>query len=119
MLSREVEDDETTSAVLHALSRWAEATSHATFDGMTHGHPNILAGSRRSRDRADLNNSHAPQNGVAQGPLFREVGARPDVPEASSSKKATRKCGVQELTVKGQALKKKPKSTQEMMPNLT
>jgi hypothetical protein len=92
--------------------RKPKEASNAAFDGMTSGHPNLLSGSRLACDRADLNNSHATQNGVTQGPLFRREGARPGVPEAPCPKKATRKSGVNGLTVAGQARKK-------MTPNLT
>ena len=94
------------------MPRLRKESSNSAFNGMTHGHPNLLSGSRLTRDRADLNNSHATQNGVSQGSLFRERGARPGVPEASSPKKATRKSGVHGFTVAGQARKK-------MTPNLT
>ena len=94
--------------------RKPKEASNAAFDGMTSGHPNLLSGSRLTRDRPDLNNSHATQNGVAQGSLFRRrrEEARPGVPEASSPKKATRKSGVHGFTVAGQARKK-------MTPKLT
>ena len=95
------------------MPRLPNKNSNSAFNGMTHGHQNLLSGSRLTRDRADLNNSHATQNGVTQGPLFREVGARPGVPEASSSRTGTRKSGgVKGFTVKGQARKK-------MTPKLT
>ena len=79
--------------------RKPKEASNAAFDGMTSGHPNLLSGSRLACDRADLNNSHATQNGVTQGPLFRREGARPGVPEAPCPKKGTRKSGVNGLTV--------------------
>ena len=95
------------------MPRLPNKNSNSAFNGMTHGHQNLLSGSRLTRDRADLNNSHATQNGVTQGPLFKEVGARPGVPEASSSRTGTRKSGgVKGFTVKGQARKK-------MTPKLT
>ena len=98
------------------MPRLRKESSNSAFNGMTHGHPNLLSGSRLTRDRADLNNSHATQNGVSQGSLFRERGARPGVPEASSPKKATRKSGVHGFTVAGQARKK---MTPKMTPKLT
>ena len=86
--------------------RKPKEASNAAFDGMTSGHPNLLSGSRLTRDRADLNNGYATQNHVSTGPLFRREGARPGVPEAPCPKKATRKSGVNGLTVAGQARKK-------------
>ena len=102
------------SARTPMTKRKPKEASNAAFDGMTSGHPSLLSGSRLTRDRPDLNNSHATQNGVTQGSLFRRrrEEARPGVPEASSPKKATRKSGVHGFTVAGQARKK-------MTPKLT
>ena len=102
------------------MPRLPNKNSNSAFNGMTHGHQNPLSGSRLTRDRADLNNSHATQNGVTQGPLFREVGARPGVPEASSSRTGTRKSGgVKGFTVKGQARQKMTPKSPKLAPKLT